>query len=206
MAHKAHMGHMGHMAHEDGGTGTQRPRGPTAEREALHRREYPRLLAQLDRLVELARARDPNVAFVALFGSVARLEAGTDSDADVLLLAHDPDQFHAGTPTPGIHLMWMAYQGDLRVNGDWEELGRWPATAVVSDAQASDLEEDFLANVARDGVELYRQAGYVPPVVLAHLLPLDTWRGRMIGRVGAEDPRRAEAGPSDAADARRGGS
>jgi hypothetical protein len=50
---------------------------------------------------------------------------------------------------------------------------------VVSDAAASDLDHDFLNNVARDGVELYRQTGYIPPDILARLTPWERWRRRV---------------------------
>ncbi len=102
--------------------------------------EYPLLLSQLRHLVALARVRDPNVAFITLFGSTARLEPHIHSDADVLILVHDQAQFYAAQPTPGAALLWMAYQEEAVSSGDDERLGNWPVTAVVSDATASDLE------------------------------------------------------------------
>src|SRR5215831_19310117 len=122
--------------------GVEMEQPPTARQRALYRREYPRLLRQLATLARLAFERDPNVAFIALFGSTARLEPRADSDADVLILATAPATFNAAEAPAGIHLLWMAYQGDLR--GDWDELGRWPATALVSDEGASDLGDDLL--------------------------------------------------------------
>src|SRR6185437_15540665 len=132
-------------------------------RQKLYRREYPLLLSQLRHLVALAYARDPNVAFIALFGSVARMEPGRYSDADVLILVHNQTQFYAGQPTPGAALLWMAYQADVANSGDEQRLSGWPITAVVSDGAASDLDRDFVNNVARDGVELYRRSGFIPP-------------------------------------------
>lgn len=44
------------------------------KRAQLYLREYPRLLRQIYKLVELVREQDPNVALLALFGSTARLE------------------------------------------------------------------------------------------------------------------------------------
>ncbi|HKT40162.1 MAG TPA: nucleotidyltransferase domain-containing protein [Ktedonobacterales bacterium] len=152
-----------------------------ASRQELYLKEYPLLLSQLKHLVALARARDSNVAFIALFGSVARMEPGRYSDADVLILVHDQAQFYAAQPTPGVALLWMAYQKEAVNCGDDERLGNWPVTAVVSDIMASDLDYDFLNNVARDGVELYRQLGYTPPPMLAHLTSWDRWR-RLITR------------------------
>ncbi len=148
-------------------------------RQELYLKEYPLLLSQLKHLVALARARDSNVAFIALFGSVARMEPGRYSDADVLILVHDQTQFYAAQPTPGVALLWMAYQEEAVNCGSDERLGNWPVTAVVSDKTASDLDHDFLNNVARDGVELYRQTGYIPPAALAQLTPWERWRRRV---------------------------
>lgn len=162
------------MQHEDRTVMTE----PLKTQE-LYNTEYPLLLSQLKHLVALARARDPNVAFIALFGSVARMEPHAHSDADVLILVHDQAQFYAAEPTPGVALLWMAYQEEACGSGDADRLGSWPVTAVVSDAMASDLDADFLNNVARDGVELYRQSGYTPPAILAHLTPWERWRRRV---------------------------
>jgi hypothetical protein len=151
--------------------------------QELYKAEYPLLLSQLRHLVALARARDPNVAFIALFGSTARLEPHQYSDADVLILVHDQTQFYAATPTPGVALLSMAYQEEAVSSGDADRLGSWPVTAVVSDVAASDLDADFLNNVARDGVELYRQPGYVPPDILAHLTPWERWSRRVNKRL-----------------------
>ncbi|HEU4784551.1 MAG TPA: nucleotidyltransferase domain-containing protein [Ktedonobacterales bacterium] len=151
----------------------------TLSRQKLYLKEYPLLLSQLKHLVALARTRDPNVAFIALFGSVARMEPGRYSDADVLILVHNQAQFYAGQPTPGAALLWMAYQEEAAASGDDQRLGSWPVTAVVSDVTTSDLDYDFLSNVARDGVELYRQTGYIPPAALAQLTPWERWRRRV---------------------------
>jgi hypothetical protein len=153
--------------------------------QQLYNTEYPLLLSQLKHLVALARARDPNVAFIALFGSVARMEPHAHSDADVLILVHDQARFYAGHPTPGAALLWMAYQEEAVSSGDMNRLGSWPMTAVISDVGASDLDADFLNNVARDGVELYRQSGYSPPDILAHLTPCDRWRRRVHKQLAA---------------------
>jgi len=148
-------------------------------KQELYLKEYPLLLSQLKHLAALARTRDSNVAFIALFGSVARMDPGRYSDADVLILVHGQAQFYAGQPTPGAALLWMAYQADAANTGDEHRLSGWPITAVVSDAVASDLDSDFLRNVARDGMELYRQTGYIPPDILARLTSWERWRRRV---------------------------
>lgn len=159
----------------------------TQDTQELYKAEYPLLLSQLKHLVALARARDPNVAFIALFGSTARLEPHQYSDADVLILVHDQAQFYAAKPTPGVALLSMAYQEEAVSSGDADRLGSWPVTAVVSDVATSDLDADFLNNVARDGVELYRQPGYEPPAILFHLTPWERWRQRVNRRLAASD-------------------
>lgn len=158
-----------------------------AGRQELYQAEYPLLLSQLKHLVALARSRDPNVAFIALFGSTARLDPHAHSDADVLILVHDQTQFYDAQPTPGVALLWMAYQEEAISRGDYDQLGSWPVTAVVSDATASDLDADFLNNVGRDGVELYRQPGYAPPAMLAHLAPWERWRRRVVRKLAVSD-------------------
>jgi predicted nucleotidyltransferase len=60
------------------------------KRARLYLREYPYLLRQIRRLVELVRAQDPNVALLVLFGSTARLEPGPYSDSDLLILLYNP--------------------------------------------------------------------------------------------------------------------
>lgn len=158
-----------------------------ASRQKLYRREYPLLLSQLKHLVALARAHDSNVAFIALFGSTARLEPDMYSDADVLILVHNQAQFYAAQPTPGAALLWMAYQAEATNSRDGERLSGWPVTAVVSDVTASDLDHDFLNEVARDGVELYRQSGYTPPPVLTHLTSWDRWRRQVARNLAISD-------------------
>ena len=152
-------------------------------RRMLYKVEYPLLLGRLERLVGLAHIRDSNIAFIALFGSTARFEPGRYSDADVLILVHNQAQFYAAEPTPGVALLWMASQEATGNSSDGEHSGRWPVTAVVSDTMASDLDADFLHNVARDGVELYRQPGYAPPATLAHLTTWERWQRRLKKRL-----------------------
>jgi predicted nucleotidyltransferase len=60
-----------------------------------YRRTDPPLLRTLERLAERAGRDDPNIALLALCGSVARLEPHADSDADVLILVDDPDRYLA---------------------------------------------------------------------------------------------------------------
>lgn len=50
---------------------------------------------------------------------------------------------------------------------------------MLGNAQASDLDEDFLANVARDGVLLYQQEGTPLPPALAGLQPFSAWQERV---------------------------
>jgi predicted nucleotidyltransferase len=166
---------------------------PKIQKLALYQREYPKLQAQLERLVQLVRTHDANIALIVLFGSAARLEPGPESDADVLLLYHDQAAFftvgngvNAQGSIAGSVLLTMAYQGDHPLEHP-EQLSAWPLVAVISDSAASDLDADFLTNVARDGVEIYRQSGYTPPSQLAHLKNWDEWQdevSKLLAAVG----------------------
>jgi Nucleotidyltransferase domain len=154
----------------------------TQRYDKLYQREYPKLQQQLERLVMLAESHDANIAMIVLFGSTARLEPGPESDADILLLLHDQAGFFTGSErghTPealaGSSLITMAYQGDRPVE-DPGQLSDWPIVATISDEAASDLDSDFLANLERDGVELYRQPRYLPPSQLTRLKSWDEWQ------------------------------
>ena len=158
---------------------------------ALYLREYPKLQAQLQHLAWLARAHDSNIALVVLFGSTARMEPRPHSDADVLLLLHDPEAYftggergHAPGALVGSTLLTAAYQGGHALDHP-EQLSNWPLVAVVSDRTASDLDPDFLANVERDGIEVYRQEGFTPPLQLAHLKRWDEWQSDVRTRLSA---------------------
>lgn len=153
----------------------------TQRYDNLYQVEYPNLQAQLERLVNLAEMHDANIAMIVLFGSTARRQPGPESDADVLLLLHDQAGFfaggergHARGALAGSALLAIAYHGDRPLEVP-EQLSNWPLVAVISDGAASDLDADFLANVERDGVELYRQPGYTPPSQLACLQRWDEW-------------------------------
>jgi hypothetical protein len=139
----------------------------------LYLSEYPRLIRQIERLVELVRQKDPNVALLALFGSTARLSPGPTSDADVLTLVHDRQPFSyliTGCKPP----LLFRLLDEAEASPDGEEC-RWSFSGVVSDTQASDLDPEFVANVAEHGVLLYHQAGAPFPPVLASLQPYALW-------------------------------
>lgn len=135
---------------------------------ALYLRDYPALIRKIDRLRALVRTEDPNCVLLALFGSVPRFEPRAASDADLLVLTHQSEDA-LGVPT---HMPALVVAVE-----DWsdESACTWPFSIVVGDAGASDLDPDFLAEVARDGVLLYLQDGVRPPEPLAALRPYDEW-------------------------------
>ena len=140
--------------------------------------EYPRLIATLTRLVEQVR-RDETlpVSLLALFGSTARLEAGPESDADLLVLLRGeqgPEESAACT-TEWLHLIRDAE--DQTAGGVY----RWPIYPILGDASARDLDPDFLAEVGRGGVLLYRRDDAPRPPVLAGLQPFAAWVARVEG-------------------------
>jgi len=154
--------------------------------------EYPRLIRQINRLIAFAPG-DPNLALLALFGSAARLTPGPSSDADLLILLHNERQFHDLTQIgTGIDLLQMAQDAP---RGEW---CAWPLSGVTGNAQASDLDEDFVSNVGQDGVLLYRQAGVTLPPALAGLTPYAVWLER-VDRLLARCRRMVEAQAARAA-------
>jgi hypothetical protein len=135
---------------------------------ALYLREYPALIRKVDRLRALVRTENPNCALLALFGSVPRFEPRAASDADLLVLTHQSED-GLGVPT---HMSALVIAVE-----DWsdESACAWPFSMVVGDANASDLDSDFLGEVARDGVLLYLQDGVRPPEPLTTLRSYDEW-------------------------------
>lgn len=140
------------------------------KRARLYEREYPLLLQQIEWLIALAR-EEPNIAALVLFGSTARLEPGATSDADLLALLHNPYLSLPGNTWPQIV--------DVVVKAEEDSSCSWPFSIVDGDAQASDLDPDFLENVARDGVLLYQQEGVSLPVALRSLQPYEHWLKRV---------------------------
>jgi predicted nucleotidyltransferase len=137
---------------------------------AFYLEQYPRLLRQVGSLVELARSEDPNVALLALFGSVACLKPRDGSDADLLILLHDLSLLYQ--PAKTARVVQLLGEAERAPQG---ERCVWPFSGVVSDAQASDIEPEFLTTIACDGVLLSLQPGVTLPPVLAKLLPYTGW-------------------------------
>jgi hypothetical protein len=138
----------------------------------LYRRAYPALLCQIDEL----RARlgqDDNIGLVVLFGSTARLTPHRNSDADLLILAQQPERYYRHPPQAGVALLVAAEQAAIE-HGGWE----WPFISVV-EQRASDLPPALLENIARDGVLLYQRQDAPLPPPLTRLLPYETWRMRV---------------------------
>lgn len=129
---------------------------------------YPRLLHQLDRLVEAVRRDDPNIASIVLFGATVRLHPRPTSSADLLFSVRDVHNFLFAPACPladmpvlsgctGVQLV----RGLQRVPGDG-----WQLSGVVSDLEGTDLGPAMLDHIARQGTLLYAD-GNTP---LAHPL------------------------------------
>jgi predicted nucleotidyltransferase len=89
----------------------------------------------LDRLQDIFRAQNDDIACVYLFGSVARGQAGPHSDIDVAVL-------YADEPPPGMAGLGLRLAGNLE-----RELGL-PVDLVVLNRCSADL----IHRVLRDGV------------------------------------------------------
>lgn len=144
------------------------------KRAQLYLREYPRLLRQIRRLVELVREQDPNVALLALFGSTARLEPHAYSDSDLLLLLHDSRVIYK----PGETAKVVRLIGEAE-EAPYDEWCDWTFSGVVGNVEGSDIDPEFLENVGAHGVLLYQQEGVSLPPALQHLLPFDVWLERV---------------------------
>lgn len=140
----------------------------------LYLQEYPRLLRQVHTLVKLVSEQDTNVASLVLYGSAARLEPHAFSDADLLLLLHNPRLIYEIGKTARI--IQLIGEAQIPPDDDWCS---WTFSGMLGNAQASDLDEDFLANVASDGVLLYQQEGTSLPPALAELQPFPAWLERV---------------------------
>ena len=140
----------------------------------LYLREYPLLLRNIRGLVKLAQEQDPNVASLVLFGSAARLEPHAFSDADLLALLHEQRWLDNGAGRS----RFVRLFGDAQIPPD-DEWCNWTFSGMLGNAQASDLDEDSLANVPRDGVLLYHQEGTPLPSAMAGLQPFSAWLERV---------------------------
>jgi predicted nucleotidyltransferase len=167
----------------------------TAPRRQLYLEEYPRLIRQIRRLVEMVRAGDPNVALLALFGSTARLIPHPSSDADLLVLVHDMRPFYplvtGAQSAPVLELVREAE--DAADEGD---ICRWPFSIVSGDVQGNDIDEEFLENVAAHGVLLYQQEGAAIPPVLQKLQPFSVWLEHVQSFLEEQDRLRAASAPA----------
>ena len=144
------------------------------KRAQFYLRHYPRLLRQIHALVQLVQEQDPNVALLVLYGSTARLEPHAFSDADLLLLLHNPRViYEIGKTAKVVHLI-----GEAQIPPD-DKWCDWTFSGMLGNAEASDLDEDFVANVAGDGILLYQQEGVSLPPALAGLQTFSAWQERV---------------------------
>ncbi|HEY7348524.1 MAG TPA: nucleotidyltransferase domain-containing protein [Ktedonobacterales bacterium] len=145
------------------------------KRAQLYLREYPRLLQKVGKLRELVREQDPNVALLALFGSIARLEPRDLSDIDLVILLHEQRWLARDRRSRSLFVRLLGEAEDVP---DEEQCG-WPFTGVVGNPQGSDIDSEFLENIGAHGVLLYQQEGVALPPALAGLQPFDAWLKRV---------------------------
>jgi DMSO/TMAO reductase YedYZ molybdopterin-dependent catalytic subunit len=127
----------------------------------LYQRGYAGLLTQITRLVQLAQAPDSNMAALVLYGSTSRLEPHKDSDADLLVLLCDWER--------------RSQAGAIVVEAS-SVYDVWPFSPLRTDLQASNLPEELLEQIARDGVLLYLRPGVQLPAPLQSIRPYEQWR------------------------------
>lgn len=142
----------------------------------LYIHEYPRLIETLRRIVARIESSDvAEVSSLILFGSVARLTPHIYSDTDMLVLfAHATGWAEFDAPlTATLRIIRGAEDETM------DEHYRWHIVPVPADAQASDLDPDFLETVGREGVLLYQNDGYTLPAPLQSLEPFARWEARV---------------------------
>lgn len=132
----------------------------------LYLRGFPALLEQIRRLVALA-PQDSNIGALILYGSTAKLAPRASSDADVLVLCREPQQFNKEDDER---------RGFALILGATSAADEWPFAPYVTDLAASDLPPALLRNIARDGVLLYCQPGMALPPALAKVRPYTAWQ------------------------------
>ncbi len=135
----------------------------------LYLRGLPTLLDQIRRLVDLA-PQDTNIGALVLYGSTARLAPRSSSDADVLVLCQDPQQFNKEEDNR---------RGFALVLEATSAADEWPFAPYVTDLAGSDLSPALLRNIARDGVLLYSRPGLTLPPAIAKVRPYRVWHERV---------------------------
>ncbi|MGH2514745.1 MAG: nucleotidyltransferase family protein [Ktedonobacterales bacterium] len=142
----------------------------------LFTHEYPRLIETLRRIVTRAESSErAHISSLILFGSVARLTPHLNSDTDVLVLftrVSDRAEWNSNI-TATLRIIRGAEDETM------DENYRWHIVPIPADAHASDLDPDFLENVARDSVLLYQRDGYTRPAPLQSLEPFADWQARV---------------------------
>jgi predicted nucleotidyltransferase len=142
----------------------------------LYTQEYPRLIETLRRIIAgIQSSEEADVSSLILFGSVARLTPHIYSDTDMLVLfAHATNWAEFDVPLRAtLHIIRTAEEETV------DERYRWRILPIPADAQASDLDPDFLKEVGREGVLLYQRDGFIRPDSLKSLEPFSQWETRV---------------------------
>jgi hypothetical protein len=92
----------------------------------------------------------------------------------LVLFAHVSDRAEWNSNlTTTLHIIRGAE--DETMDGNY----RWHIVPIPTDAQASDLDPDFLESVGRDGVLLYQRDGFTRPAPLQSLESFAQWETRV---------------------------
>jgi hypothetical protein len=146
----------------------------------FYRIAYPWLWRRLEYLAARARAADPNVVAIILYGSVARSVADEQSDVDLVILVDDEQAYSSsGTPHAGVRLLTQTY-----AHVPWPSLSMaWAFSPFVDVVNGPYLTEDLTANIRRDGVLVYRRVDATLPAWATELRPYAEWKDDLATRL-----------------------
>lgn len=141
----------------------------------LYAHEYPVFIDALTRLIEEVRFHHPDITLLALFGSVARLEPGANSDTDMLALFDVREALHPREREDELAIE-LFHVITATVYADEQTWPRWGISTVTGDALGRNLDIDLLSVIGEEGVLLYHRP-YAPlPPLLERMKPFAEWR------------------------------
>lgn len=151
------------------------PTRSASRRLQIYAREYPILIEAFIRLIDEVRLHLPHLTLLALFGSVARLEAGAHSDTDLLALFDVRGATNTREREDELALE-LFHIITATIYADGKPWPRWGITTVTGHAQENDLDADLVSVIGREGVLLYQRTDAPLAAPLDHLTPFGEWR------------------------------
>ncbi len=155
-----------------------------SRRLQMYAHEYPILIEAFIRLIDEVAFRLPQLTLLALFGSVARLEAGAYSDTDLLALFDVRGATNTREREDELALE-LFHIITATIYADGKPWPRWGLTTVTGDALGNNLDADLVSVIGREGVLLYRRADAPLAAPLDHLTPFGEWREHVQAVVAA---------------------